>query len=121
MNRKLNERMSKERSIRISGWAILLVVGWSQVTSAQSSIHSPVLMGVEASPIGAQLQDARINHRPLAQEDRTLKVGRELKQGEAVVKIAPPPQPDSSGSRVRAKALLAEDRKRVKQAAALDD
>ncbi len=78
-------------------------------------------MGVDATPLGDQLKDERVNHRPLAQQDRTLKVGRELKQGDAVVKIAVPRQQVSSSPRVRAQALLDEDRKRVKQAAALAD
>jgi hypothetical protein len=103
------------------GWIGLWLAGWTLAASAQQTIQSPVLMGVEATPLGDQLTDERIDHRPLAQEDRTLKVGRELKQGEAVVKIAPPPQQDSSSPRVRARALLEEDRVRVKQAAALAD
>jgi hypothetical protein len=108
--------------MKLSGWVGMLAGCWALAASAQQPIQTPILMGAEASPLGDQLQDDRIDHRPLAQEDRTLKVGRELKQGEAVVKIAPPPpQSDSSGSRVRARALLAEDRERVKQAAALAD
>ena len=113
--------MGNQRIMGITGWAGLLVVGWALVALAQQSSHTPVLMGVDATPLGDQLQDARINHRPLSQQDRTLKVGRELKQGEAVVKIATPQQQAPSSSRVRAAALLAEDRKRVKQAAALID
>jgi hypothetical protein len=108
--------------MRVCGWVSLLAGCWALAALAQPPLQTPILMGAEASPLGDQLQDDRIDHRPLAQEDRTLKVGRELKQGEAVVKIAPPPaQPDSSGSRVRARASLAEDRERVKQAAALAD
>ena len=104
------------------GWIGIWLAGWAFAASAQQTIQSPVLMGVDATPMGDQLTDERIDHRPLAQEDRTLKVGRELKQGEAIVKITPPPaQPEAADSRVRARALLEEDRERVKQAAALAD
>lgn len=108
--------------MKLRGWASLLIGSWALAAVAQQPGQSPVLMGVDATPMGDQLKDERIDHRPLAQEDRTLKVGRELKQGEAVVKIAPPPaQPEAADSRVRARALLEEDRERVKQAAALAD
>jgi hypothetical protein len=104
------------------GWIGMLVGGWALAAMAQQTIQSPVLMGVDATPLGDQLTDERIDHRPLAQEDRTLKVGRELKQGEAIVKITPQPaQAEAADSRVRARALLVEDRERVKQAAALAD
>ena len=104
------------------GWLGLCLAGWASMAAAQQTGQSPVLMGVEATPLGDRLNSERVDHRPLALEDRTLKVGRELKQGEAIVKIVPPrSQPESSDARVRARALLEDDRERVKQAAALAD
>lgn len=105
------------------GWLACLAAGaWSLAVPAQQPMfHTPVLMGAEATPVQDQRQDDRVGHLPLAREDRTLQVGRELRQGEAVVQSGPPPRPASESPRVRAQTLLLEDRARVKREAALDD
>jgi len=98
----------------------VMAIGLSVVaTSAQQRALSPILADSEGTLLSEERQDDRIDHRPLAQEDTTLRTGRELKQGEAVVVIPPPPQTEVSDSRVRARALLQEDRDRVKREAAL--
>ena len=99
---------------------VVIAIGLSVVaTSAQQRALSPILTDSEGTLLSKELVDDRIDHRPIAQEDKTLRTGRELKQGEAVVIVHPPPQAAVSDSRVRASALLQEDRARVKREAAL--
>ncbi|MGD9780931.1 MAG: hypothetical protein AB7V14_02125 [Kiritimatiellia bacterium] len=88
---------------------------------AQQGVGTPILVDAGATRLSDEKQDGRIDQRPLAQEDQSLRTGRELKQGEAVAAIRPPPQQqaDPSSPRVRARALLEEDRSRVKREAAL--
>ena len=100
----------------VAGLAMLAVAA-----TAQQTIRTPVLMDESATRMADQRQDDRVDHRPLAQEDKTLKMGRESKQGDAVVAIQAPRQDESADGRVRARALLEEDRSRVKREAALDD
>ena len=100
------------------GLAILLSAACA---SAQQGVGAPILVDAGATRLSDERPDARLDQRPLAQEDKSLRTGRELKQGEAVVAILPPPpqQEDSSSPRVRARALLEEDRARVKREAAI--
>jgi len=88
---------------------------------AQQTVHTPVLMGVGADQLTDQRQDDRLAHRPLAREDRTLLVGRELRQTQEGISAAAPPTPAPDSPRVRAQELLREDRARVKREAALAD
>ncbi len=89
--------------------------------SAQQTIQTPVLMGVGADQLTDQRQDDRVGHRPLAREDKTLLVGRELRQGESVMPAAAPRKSVPDSPRVRARELLRDDRARVKREAALAD
>ena len=79
------------------------------------------LLGVGADQLTDQRQDDRLAHRPLAREDRTLLVGRELRQTQEGISAAAPPTPAPDSPRVRAQELLREDRARVKREAALAD
>ena len=88
--------------------------------SAQQGLGTPILADAGATRLSDEQQDGRLDQRPLAQKETTLRTGRELMQGEAIVAIRPPPsQEEASGSRIRARALLEEDRSRVKREAAL--
>lgn len=88
----------------------------------QSGVGAPILMDAGGSRLDDERLDARLGQRPISQEDRTLKTGRELMQGEAIVAVRPPPPaPAVDGPRVRAKILLEEDRARVKREAALKE
>ena len=98
-------------------WVALVFAG----ACASAQQEGRILMDAGGTRLSDELQDDRIDQRPLSQEDATLRTGRELMQGEAVVDIRPPPSPpeDPSSPRVRARALLEEDRSRVKREAAL--
>ena len=91
--------------------------------SAQQGLGTPILTDAGATRLSDERQDERLDQRPLARQDPTLRTGRELMQGEAVVAIrpSPPPQEDPASPRVRARALLEEDRSRVKRQAAVMD
>mgnify|MGYP003586406015 CR=1 FL=1 len=88
---------------------------------ASAQQEGRILMDTGGTRLTNEHANARIDQRPLAQEDKSLRTGRELKQGEAVVVVRPPPSQgeEASGPRVRARALLEEDRARVKREAAL--
>jgi hypothetical protein len=105
---------------RLAGY-ILMLVGLGATTAwGQAGLGTPILRDAGGSQLEEERIDARLGQRPISQEDRTLKTGRELKQGEAVVAIRPPPpKPAADSPRVRAAALLEEDRARVKREAAL--
>ncbi|HQQ61186.1 MAG: hypothetical protein GX634_04170 [Lentisphaerae bacterium] len=98
-----------------------MLVGLGATTAwGQAGLGTPILRDAGGSQLEEERIDARLGQRPISQEDRTLKTGRELKQGEAVVAIRPPPpKPAADSPRVRAAALLEEDRARVKREAAL--
>lgn len=105
--------------MRRFNWAVM-VIGLSVGSAwAQSRALSPLLSGPEGTLLSGELQDDRIGQRPIAQEDKDLRKGRELKQGEAVVAVRPLVPAAESSSRVRARALLQEDRDRVKREAVL--
>ena len=108
-------------NMKLVGTFGLAVVLSAVCASAQQGVGTPILVDAGATRLSDERPDARLDQRPLAQEDKTLRTGRELMQGEAVVDVRPPPPPqtDSSSPRVRAKALLEEDRARVKREAAL--
>jgi hypothetical protein len=103
--------------------SIWLAIGLSSACASaqQGGVGTPILMDAGATRLSDEQQDGRLDQRPLARQDPTLRTGRELKQGEAVVAVRPPPQPqeDASSPRVRARALLEEDRARVKREAAI--
>jgi hypothetical protein len=105
---------------RLAGY-ILMLVGLGATTAwGQAGLGTPILRDAGGSQLEEERIDARLGQRPISQEDRTLKTGRGLKQGEAVVAIRPPPpKPAADSPRVRAAALLEEDRARVKREAAL--
>lgn len=100
---------------------LLLLAMTFSATCVSAQQEGRILMDVGGTRLTNEQKDARIDQRTLAQEDATLRTGRELKQGEAVVAFHPPPQQpaDSSSPRVRARALLEEDRSRVKREAAI--
>ncbi|MGB4047183.1 MAG: hypothetical protein WBL24_03335 [Kiritimatiellia bacterium] len=113
--------MMKPNGIKRMAGLFLLTACFGVTTAwGQSGIGAPILMDAGGSRLDGERLDARLDQRPIAQEDRTLKTGRELKQGEAVIAIRPPPTaPAADSPRVRARALLEEDRARVKREAAL--
>ena len=112
--------MTTHRIERVAGWAFLLACLGAAAAWGQAGLGTPILRDAGGSQLKEERIDARLDQRPISQEDRTLKTGRELKQGEAVVDVRPPPPaPAADGPRVRAKARLAEDRARVKREAAL--
>ena len=101
------------------GWIWVAMAFSGACASAQQ--EGRVLMDAGGTRLSDELRDDRIDQRPLSQADATLRTGRELMQGEAEVGFRPPPPPqeDPSSPRVRARALLEEDRSRVKREAAL--
>lgn len=105
---------------RLAGYISMLVGLGATAAWGQANLGTPILRDAGGSQMKEERIDARLGQRPISQEDRTLKTGRELKQGEAVVAIRPPPpKPAADSPRVRAAALLEEDRARVKREAAL--
>ena len=105
-------------------WAryIGMVIGLSVATAmAQQEAFSPIQMDTGGLRLTNEVIDGRLDQQPLAKGNNTLRLGRELKQGEPVEVIPPPTQEAASSPRVRSRALLEEDRLRVKQAAALED
>ena len=68
-----------------------------------------------------QLLDDRLGDRPLAQTDKTLRIDRELRQGDVVASTRPPPKKSASSLRVRARAKVQEDRDRVKRDVAISE
>jgi len=99
----------------------LLAGAGAVAASAQQTIQTPVLMGVGADQLTDQRQDDRVGHHPLAHEDKTLRQGRDLRQGESMAPMAAPPKPAPDSPRVRARERLREDRARVKREAVLAD
>ena len=95
----------------------------SVLANAQQGLGTPILTDAGGSRLSDERQDARLDQRPLARQDPTLRTGRELMQGEAIVAVRPPPPPqtDPSNPRVRARALLEKDRARVKRVVATAD
>ena len=108
---------------RMAGLFLLAACFGVAAARGQSGVGAPILMDAGGSRLDDERLDARLGQRPISQEDRTLKTGRELMQGEAIVAVRPPPPPqtDPSNPRVRARALLEEDRARVKRVVATAD
>ena len=108
---------------RLGSFWLAIVLSAACASAQQGGVETPILVDAGATRLSDEQQDGRIDRRPLARQDPTLRTGRELKQGEAVVAIrpSPPQQADSSSPRVRARALLEEDRSRVKRQAAVMD
>jgi hypothetical protein len=89
--------------------------------AAQQSLHTPILMGVGGTPLDDQRQDDRIDHLPLAREDRTLMLGRQERQTAAVSSVRQVESAEAEDGRIRAREILDADRERVKREVAIED
>jgi hypothetical protein len=113
-------RNGKYQSARRLGWAAAAALLSVLAAPAQQTVDTPILMGVGATHLVDMKLNSQVDHRPLALEDRDMRIGQDLRREEAVISVRPPPPP-APGPRVRAQALLLEDRDRVKRAAAIVD
>ena len=95
-----------------------LAIGLSTVGAQQ-----PVGKMVVFDSVGENLKDQRIQDRvadrPIGITDETLRIDRELRQGEAVVSTRSLKLDSNAGPRVRARATVDEDRARVKREVAI--
>lgn len=99
---------------------ILLAIGLSvSAVVAQQPTEAMVVFDSAGENLRDLVVDDRLGDRPLAQADKTLRIDRELRQGEAVVSTRPPPKKTASSLRVRARATVQEDRERVKRDVAI--
>ena len=104
-----------------TAWALAGL--WAAAAAGQQTRHTPVLMGVGATPVSDQRRDDRLDHLPLTRQDRTLRMGRDQLQREAVSSARPAPVSSdvAPDGRVRARELLDEDSRRGKRDAAMSD
>ena len=89
----------------------------------QRRITNSVVESLYMAPQADQV-DLRLDHKPLVREDKGMKTGRELRQGETVsATVRPKAQASESlGSRQeKADLRLRQDRAKVKREAAVDD
>ena len=99
---------------------IALAVGLSVVeVKAQDSVGKMVVFDSVGENIKDQRVMDRVVDRPIGLTDETLRIDRELKQGEAVVTTRSLKEDSSVGPRVRARATVDEDRARVKREVAI--
>ena len=89
----------------------------------QRRITNSVVESLYMAPQADQV-DLRLDHKPLVREDKGMKTGRELRQGETVSATVRPEAQSSEnlGSRQeKADLQLRQDRAKVKREAAVDD
>ena len=96
---------------------------WAQ--QAQSRL-SPLIVNPSAEAIGPTqlMSDERVDLSTITREDRTLRVGRELSQGESVARLTQQRETsntDSSGRLRRQQAIREQDDTRHKREAAIED
>ena len=97
----------------------------SATAQRSKSRLSPLIVNPSAEPLGStmRLKDERVDLSTITREDRTLRVGRELVQGESVTTIRTVrDKPISDTSRQRHEAIIREqDDSRHKREAVLYD
>ena len=93
------------------------------VPATGAGAQQPVGKMVVFDSVGENLKDQRVQDRvadrPIGITDETLRIDRELRQGEAVVTTRSLKPDSKAGSRVRARATVDEDRARVKREVAI--
>ena len=93
------------------------------ISAAGTGAQEPVGKMVVFDSVGENLKDQqvqdRVADRPIGITDETLRIDRELRQGEAVVSTRSLKPDSNAGPRVRARATVDEDRARVKREVAL--
>ena len=92
---------------------------------AQSRL-SPLIVNPSAEAIGPTqlMSDERVDLSTITREDRTLRVGRELSQGESVARLTQQretAETDTSGRLRRQQAIREQDDTRHKREAAIED
>ena len=97
----------------------------ARAQQAQSRL-APLIVHPSAEAIGPTqlLSDERVDLSTITREDRTLRVGRELSQGESVARLTQQretPTTDSSGRLRRQQAIQEQDDTRHKREAAIED
>ena len=99
---------------------IALAMGLSvSVAKAQDPVGKMVIFDSVGENIKDQRIQDRVGDRPIGLTDESLRIDRELKQGEAVVTTRSLKEDSNGGPRVRARATVDEDRARVKREVAL--
>ena len=100
----------------------MLAVGWAVVAAvAQQPVGTVVTFDSTGENLRDQAVDDRVGDRPVSWVDKSLRIDRELKQGDEVAQVRPPVESKDSGARVRARATVEEDRERVKREVALSE
>ena len=93
------------------------------VSVTGAGAQQPVGKMVVFDSVGENLKDQkvqdRVADRPIGITDETLRIDRELRQGEAVVSTRSLKPDSNAGPRVRARATVDEDRARVKREVAI--
>ncbi len=97
-------------------WAVGLSVQWGV---AQEPVGKMVIFDSVGENLKDQRVQDRVKDRPIGITDETLRIDRELRQGEAVVTTRSIKADPNAGPRVRARATVDEDRARVKREVAI--